>query len=202
MKSKFTSDLQKEKRLSRLLDVYYQEHLKHYDAKRVHQLKDQLAGIDVIFIHKKTKARFYIDEKAQLDYVNEDLPTFAFELGYYKEDAFKEGWLYDPKKITDFYALATAIYEDEPLVFTSCNLTLVNRKRLCSYLEHRKLTKTVFGTYLEEHKELHGKLKLKELDARTEGYLYFSKNTKLEKPINLVLKLAFLTTHGIAKRLV
>ncbi|MGB3143240.1 MAG: hypothetical protein WBB24_03960 [Maribacter sp.] len=202
MKSKFTSDLNKEKQLSRLLDVYYQKHLIHYHTKRVHDLENQLAGVDVVFIHKKNKERFYIDEKAQLDYVNDDLPTFAFELGYYKKDIFKEGWLFDPKKITDFYALATAIYEDEPGVFTTCKITLVNREKLCSFLELHKITKVVLNEYLTENNELHGKLKINELNHRTEGYLYFSKNNKLEKPINLILKLDFLLANGIAKRLV
>jgi hypothetical protein len=202
VKSKFTSDLNKEKQLSRLLDVYYQKHLIHYHTKRVHDLENQLAGVDVVFIHKKNKEQFYIDEKAQLDYVNDDLPTFAFEPGYYKKDIFKEGWLFDPKKITDFYALVTAIYEDEPGVFTTCKITLVNRKKLRSFLTQRKITKAILDEYLTQNKEIHGKLKLQELNPRTEGYLYFSKNNKLEKPINLILKLDFLMANEIAKRLV
>ncbi|WP_419213184.1 hypothetical protein ACNR9Q_03295 [Maribacter sp. X9] len=202
MKSKFTSDLKREKQLSRLLDVYYQKHLVHYHTTRVHDLENQLAGVDVVFIHRKTQDKFYIDEKAQLDYINDDLPTFAFELGYYKKNGFKEGWLFDQRKITDFYALATAIYQDEPHVFTTCKITLVNREKLCSFLEQRKLTKAVLDSYLYENKELNGKLKLKELNSRTEGYLYFSKNNKVEKPINLVLKLDFLLANAIAKRLV
>ncbi len=106
MKSEFTSDLNKEKQLSRLLDVYYQKHLIHYHTKRVHDLESQLAGVDVVFIHKKNKEQFYIDEKAQLDYVNDDLPTFAFELGYYKKDIFKEGWLIRPKENHRFLCLS------------------------------------------------------------------------------------------------
>tara|TARA_R110001583_G_scaffold59697_1_gene177451 strand:+ start:4653 stop:5261 length:609 start_codon:yes stop_codon:yes gene_type:complete len=202
VKSKFTSDLRKEKQLSQLMDVYYLNKINYYDTRRVHDIKNQMAGIDLVFTHKHTNDIFNIDEKAQLDYVNEDLPTFAFELGYYKEDIYKEGWLYDAQKKTDFYSLATAIYEDEPDKFTSCKITLVNRKKLLHFLELREITKKVLEGYCNANIVLHGKLRLKELNARTEGYLYFSRNNKSEKPINLILKLEFLIEQGVAKRLV
>ncbi|TLP80811.1 hypothetical protein ES765_06515 [Maribacter sp. ACAM166] len=184
------------------MDVYYQNHLNHYNTKRVFDMKNQMAGVDVVFTHKQTKNRFYIDEKAQLDYINDDLPTFAFELAYNKNGTYKEGWLFDINKKTDFYALATAIYEDEPSVFTTCKITLVNRKKLCTFLEHRNVTKSSLEKYSKKTTEKHGKLKLNELHHRTEGYLYFSRNNKVEKPINLILKLDFLVGQGIAKRLV
>lgn len=202
MKSKFTSDLKKEKQLSVLLDVYYKKYLIHYNTERIYDIKNQLAGVDVVFIHKVNKQKYFIDEKAQLDYINDDLPTFAFELAYFKNDIYKEGWLFDSYKKTDFYTLVTAIYEDEPGVFTSCKITLVNRKKLCAFLKQRKISKTSLKQKIEKNLELHGKLKIIELKHRTEGYLYFSKNNKVEKPINLILKLDFLIHQGIAKRLV
>jgi len=201
LKSSFTSDLEKEKLLSQLLDVYYRKHLTYYSTTRVHDLKNQHAGVDVIFTHKHTKEVFYIDEKAQLDYINEDLPTFAFEIGYYKKTDYKQGWLFDARKKTDFYALATGIYEDEPGLFTSCKITLVNRNKLCSFLKKRSLTPLVFENYRVDNNDLHGKLILAELDPRTEGYLYFSKTNKAEKPINLILKLEYLIIQNIAKSL-
>lgn len=202
MKSKFASDLKKEKQLSLLLDVYYKKQLFSYSTTRVHDIKNQLAGIDVQFIHNHTKVIYNIDEKAQLDYINEDLPTFAFELGYHKNNIYKQGWLFDEHKETDFYALVTAIYEDEPGVYTSCKITLVNRSKLCSFLIQLKLTKQILDKYCDENKNINGKLKLAELNSRNEGYLYFSKKNKAEKPINLILKLDFLIEQGIAKRLV
>jgi len=202
LKSSFTSDLEKEKQLSQLLDVYYKRQLIHYTATRVHDRRSQRAGVDIVFTHKHTNEDFYIDEKAQLDYVNEDLPTFAFEIGYYKNTRYKQGWLFDSNKKTDFYALATGIYEDEPGIFTSCRITLVNRNKLCSFLKQRKSTKLVLDDYRVAHKNTHGKLKLAELNFRTEGYLYFSKTNKAEKPINLILRLEFLIDQNIAKPLV
>ena len=184
------------------MDAYYRDHLLFYTTKRVIDLKNQMAGVDVIFIHKNTETNFYIDEKAQLDYVNEDLPTFAFEIGFYKNEVYKEGWLYDSHKKTDFYALATAIYEDEPGTYTSCKITLVNRKKLRSWLSNHKITKTLLNEYRFSNKSHQGKLVLKELCQKSEGYLYFSNSNKMEKPVNLILKLHFLEKNGIAKRLV
>ena len=202
MKSTFTSDLKKEKKLSLLLDMYYEKHLTHYTTERIFDIKNQMAGIDIIFTHKHTKEKFYIDEKGQLDYINDDLPTFAFELLYCKNNTYKQGWLFDTNKKTDFYALATAIYEDEPSVFTSCKITLVNRKKLCRFLEERKITQASLKKYYRNTKELHGKLKMEELHHRNEGYLYFSTKNKIEKPINLILKLDFLIEQELAKRLI
>ncbi|MDC6404231.1 MULTISPECIES: hypothetical protein [Maribacter] len=202
MKSTFTSDLGKEKRLSELLDTYYSKWLKHYDFERVQSLQDQLRGVDVIFKHRKTQETFLVDEKAQLDYINEDLPTFAFELHYLKNGVLKEGWLFDSAKKTDFYALVTAIYEDEPAKYTSCKVTFVNRSKLVSFLEAKGVSKNSLMNYYQNGSVPHGKLEVQELDPRTAGYLYHSKNNKAEQPFNLVLKLDFLVTNRIAKVLV
>ena len=102
MKSKFKADLKKEQKLTPLLDSYYQEHLKHYSFERISQLKKQLQGIDVILKDKRSSKQFYVDEKAQLDYINESLPTFAFELFYQKNGVQKQGWLFDAAKKTHF----------------------------------------------------------------------------------------------------
>jgi hypothetical protein len=155
-----------------------------------------------LFTHKQTKVIFNIDEKAQLDYINEDLPIFAFELGYYKKNRYEEGWLFDHHKKTDFYSLATAIYEDESNIFTSCKVTLVNRKMLLAFLNKKAKSKKILTDYCDSNIEHQGKLKIKELNTKYEGYFYFSKNNKSEKPINLILKLEFLIDLGIAKRLV
>ncbi|RRQ50060.1 hypothetical protein DZC72_05660 [Maribacter algicola] len=202
MKSAFTSDLGKEKRLSELLDTYYSQYLKHYLFERIHNIQEQLQGVDVIFKHRTTQETFLVDEKAQLDYINEDLPTFAFELHYLKKGALKEGWLFDSSKKTDFYALVTAIYEDEPAKYTSCKITFVNRKKLVAFLEAMGVTRNSLLDYYQHGSLPHGKLEVRELNPKKAGYLYHSKNNKAEQPFNLILKLDFLVTHGIAKTLV
>ena len=67
MKSNFNADLSKEKKLTPLLDSYYQKHLKHYSFERVSYLKKQLLGIDLILKDNRSEKQFFVDEKAQLD---------------------------------------------------------------------------------------------------------------------------------------
>lgn len=68
------------------------------------------------------------------------------------------------------------MYSDEDGVYTSCNITFMNRKK-------------------------QGKINVNQLDAKTEGYLLFSTKNKSEKPVNLILKLDYLEQIGVAKRL-
>jgi len=202
LKSNFKADLSKEKQLAPLLDSYYQKHLKHYSFERVQHRKKQLQGIDLILKDKSSENEFFVDEKAQLDYINESLPTFAFELFYNKNEIQKQGWLFDVAKKTHFYALVTSIYSDEENVFTSCNITWVNREKLILRLHELGLNQNSLKKVCLDYTECHGKLILKQLNPRTEGYLFFSNTNKAEKPVNLILKLDFLEKMGVAKRLV
>lgn len=202
MKSNFKADLSKEQKLTPLLDSYYQKHLKHYSFERVSQLKKQLQGIDVVLKDKRSAKQFFVDEKAQLDYINENLPTFAFELFYHKNKTQKQGWLFDTTKKTQFYALITGIYSDSKDIFTSCTITLVNREKLVQHLNDLGLTKNHLELLINKHKGQHGKLALEKLNVRNQGYLFFSTKNKAEKPINLILRLAYLIQIGVAKQLV
>lgn len=201
LKSNFKTDLKKEQKLAMLLNQYYAKNLKHYNFNRVHDRKRQLEGIDLVFTHKETGLSYTIDEKAQLDYINEDLPTFAFELSYVKKSILKKGWFYDSSKKTAFYALITGIFADAPNAFTSCKITLVNRAKLIAYLNSKGVTELYLKSVINNHDTGHGKLKLDELDPKTEGYIYLSSNNKAEQPINLILRLSFLLQNGLAKRL-
>ncbi|WP_136468497.1 hypothetical protein [Flagellimonas onchidii] len=202
LKSNFKIDLTKEKHLSSLLDSYYQKHLRFYNFKRMHALKQQLTGIDLVLKHKTSPQTFFLDEKAQLDYINESLPTFAFELFYQKNGMDKPGWLFDSNKVTHFYALVTSIFSDEAGKYTSCNITFVNRRKLISYLTKRGLTQLFLKEVITNNKDFHGKLILENLNPKTEGYLFFSRKNKVESPINLVLKLEFLCRVGVARKFV
>lgn len=202
LKSNFSSDLKKEQNLFPFLDAIYTKKLNHYTFKRVSDYAEQLKGVDVVFTHKTTGEDFLIDEKAQLDYVNEDLPTFAFEISYLKKGRIKQGWLFDSSKKTDFYALVTSIYQDEPEIFTSCKITFVNRSKLIAFLKKKGVSEELIMKIYDEDNLSHGKTAIAELNPKTEGYLYFSKNNKAEKPVNLILRLEFLIANGVAKRLV
>jgi len=202
LKSTFKSDLEKEQKLFVLLDYYYGKYLKNYTFARISDFKQQMKGVDLILTHKESGATFFVDEKAQLDYINEELPTFAFELKYFKKGVHKKGWLFDTGKKTHFYSLITAIYSDEPGKFTSCKITFVNREKLIHLLESRNISEKLLESQISEHPETQGKVEMKQLDHRKEGCLYFSSQNKGEKPVNLVLKLDFLIKNGIAKRFI
>ena len=130
------------------------------------------------------------------------MPTFAFELFYHKNGTQEQGWLFDASKKTQFYALVTSIYSDENDVFTSCNITFVNREKLILRLDELGLSKKRLERIISKNQDIHGKLNLEQLNPKSEGYLFFSTKNKAEKPINLILKLDYLIRIGVAKRLV
>lgn len=99
--SYFKSDLNKERILGEYLDERYLEIFAKstFKVKRIHDKTKQLLGIDLILYDNSRS--YNIDEKAQLDYLNQSLPTFAFELSYLKKEiGAKVGSWMDPKKRT------------------------------------------------------------------------------------------------------
>lgn len=199
LKSNFNTDLKKENLLAPLLDKIYASKLKHYSFERITNINEQYKGVDVLFKHKTKGVSYTVDEKAQLDYINEDLPTFAFELSYLKNSAEKKGWLFDEKKKTNFYALVTAIYLDDG-DYSSCKITLVNRKKLLEKLAELNFKNAGFENYRSTNS--HGKIVIDQLNQKREGYLFLSSKNKIEQPLNLILKLDWLLGCGIAKRLI
>lgn len=197
--SSFQDDLKKERLLAPFLDRIYTKKLRQYTFERVTKTEQQLQGIDLIYNHKTSGKSYRIDEKAQLDYINEDLPTFAFELSYLKNKKEQNGWLFDQNKKTDFYALVTAIFQDDN-EYSSCKITLVNRNRLVVALKNLGFRSD--GIKNHRNKGIHGKATIPSLNPKTQGYLYLSKNNKAEQPLNLVLRLEWLLQTGIAKRLI
>ena len=201
LKSNFKTDLAQEKKLTPLLDSYYHKHLRFYDFKRVDEIEQQLQGIDLILTHKKTGKIFFVDEKAQLDYLNKSLPTFAFELFYMKNETLKQGWLFDAQKKTQMYSLVTNIQKENE-TFTDCNITFVNRQKLLSFLVEKGFDEAFLKKRVLEHSGFHGKMELPGLDLRKEGHVHFSSKNKAEQPINLVFQLAFLKEIGVAKKFI
>lgn len=199
----FNRDLKKEHLLSIYLDEVYTKI--GLSFKRISDLNLQLQGIDLIYNHLGND--FFIDEKAQLDYINKDLPTFTFELSYLKNNIKKIGWFLDDSKLTTHYFLITGIYanykNDLSKGFNKCVITSVNRKKLNDYLasiglNHEKLIeydKNIRASNTEENKTY-----ITELNNRNQGCLYYSPQLH-EKPINLQLRLEFLITENIAKKI-
>ena len=198
MRSKFKDDLSKEVLLGKFLDKYYHQkyNSSNHRFQRIDNLKDQLLGIDLIItINGK---EYLIDEKAQLDYLNKSLPTFAFEISFLKNKKVKLGWFFDSHKKTSIYFLITNIQtvEDDSLKegIKDCSITAVHRVNVQKLLAKKGLTEKKILEYTNEIRisQKHGKHPIQELDSKREGFFYFSYNNKNEQPINLILYLKFL----------
>jgi len=199
--STFEQDLNKEHILGKFLDEIYEK--LSLSFIRISEPELQNKGVDVIIEHRGRK--FYIDEKAQLDYLGHSLPTFTFEISYLKNNRWKKGWLYDENKITDHYFLITDIILNTDKIengFKSCSITSVNAKKLRAYLEKTgldwKLLSNLDGEIRQSDQQKN--IPLHSLKEREEGCLYFSAQ-KDEKPLNLKLYLKWLITIKVAKKI-
>lgn len=202
----FHKDLRNERQLQKFMDEKYVQltENKDYEISRVSDSKLQKQG-DNLIRHQQNK-ELYIDEKAQLDYLNRTLATFAFEISYEKKDNIKVGWFIDDEKLTDIYFLISSIRckdTQDLSTISACNLIIVDRKKLLAWLTTKELG-------LERIRELsnalrekasHGRIDTEKLNSSTEGYFYFSKENKAEKPINLILRLDNLVELGMAVKL-
>jgi len=202
--SKFQSDLAQEEILSKYLDKIYKE--KKIEFERIFDLDLQHQGIDLkIFVNSN---QYLIDEKAQLHYINSELPTFTFELSYMKNNILKNGWLFDENKKTEYYFLITGIYlkENKTKLKTSddikkLKITSVNRNKMIQHLDSIGLNISTLQKY-DNHFRMnnsYGKNEITELDKYSEGLIYFSEQL-VEKPINIQLRLEYLIQSEVAKK--
>lgn len=203
--SNFRQDLNKERILGAYLDKQYPVIFepKGFEIERVSDKVQQNQGIDLIL--KKGDKFYHIDEKAQLDYIDRLIPTFAFEISFLIHDNWRQGWLYDSSKTTDIYFLITDICGNKKgsakSGFKSAVIRGIYRKKLISFLEQKGLNKDrlLDIEHSMRRSEKHGRHTLVELDEKTEGYMFYSYNNKSEKPINLILKLDLLCNGEIGK---
>lgn len=205
--SNYSEDLSKEGLLSKHLDSIYSEVFKSskYSIIRNHDVGEQHRGVDLILSDGSNK--FYVDEKAQLDYLNNSLPTFAFEISYLKHNIWHMGWLLDRNKITNIYFLITSIYtkHDDNLKsgLKRVKITGVYREKLIELLLSKGLTESKLYEIEKQIRTTgdHGRVTVEGLNPSNEGFMYFSKTNKSEQPINLVLRLNFLTNSLTGKNL-
>lgn len=205
MKSTFHQDLSKEELLGTYLDSYYPFIFKEtpFKIKRIRDLNWQHRGVDLVMNSRYHS--YFVDEKAQLDYLNKSLPTFAFEISYLKRGNWQAGWLLDGHKWTQIYFLVTNICPkikgDLSSGLANIKITGIYRYKLIDLLVKRGLNKQ---RMLELERQIRngrveGKISIPELDPKKEGAFFFSKSNKQEQPINLVLKLNFLIRNGVGK---
>lgn len=105
--------------------------------KRITDLDMQHAGIDVVYKHRGLT--IFIDEKSQLHNLNQDIPTFAFELSYLKQGKERTGWLLDKRKKTHGYMLCWPRGERDEYgdIYLGAKIIFLSKKQLLSFLsEH------------------------------------------------------------------
>ena len=194
LRSKFYEDKRRERLFGQWLDKYFYNYIKNgctelgiiKEFKRVENEIMQKKGVDIIAIDNAGK-EIYIDEKASLHYINKNLPTFAFELR--NRTSGKQGWLFNPYYITDYYLLCWPNADDEAVFdeesFSSSEVMLIGRKKLLEFLLDKGLTE----------QKIYGKILSYEKDARPgnntfllEPGLKLNFNFTLrEQPVNLVI---------------
>ena len=199
----FQKDLDNEAKFGNYLDRLYPQ-IKGLDKKftffRKDDLKSQYAGIDLILKDKESGEERYIDEKAQLYYLNKSLKTFTFEISYLKHGIWKKGWFYDEKKLTQTYFLFTSIETNSKNEFINCRFISINRKYLQEFLEEAGLTQEKIFAYekifRDDKKKYNGDQVVFELDSSFATFHCSFSNLK-EEPINLKIKLNALLEHGL-----
>lgn len=149
VQSRRNDDMSAEAQLGVFLDTYLYNDFPHKDSfsniERVHSKAEQLAGVDVRFTSKDDTV-YNVDEKAQLYYINKDLPTFAFEIQFLREGKETLGWLCNGSLLTDLYLLIWPFAtQDTPKGicwdrFTKADCLLVQKDRVLSLLEKKGLT--------------------------------------------------------------
>lgn len=193
--SSFGQDVKKEQILHSYLDGLYERLGMHFN--RVSDTEMQNRGIDIVVV--KNGRDFFVDEKAQLDYIGHSLPTFAFEIGYFKEAVHKKGWLFDEKKLTTHYMLITHIYLKEGRRFASTDdiasikVLWLNRSKLTDTLERIGLGQTYCEMAEKEARTLG---RTDRIYSGHPGYYFMLSDQKAEAPFNLVIGRSQLLTLG------
>lgn len=190
-----------ESQLAIFLDKYLYERFPTGSAfssiRRVHGKEEQLNGVDVEFIG--TDGRVYcVDEKAQLHYLNQNLPTFAFELFSYQKGYDTVGWLCNDKLKTDFYLLIWPCATQDSYEgitweqFTKADCLLIQKHKILKMLASKGLT---VERMLADARRIRvsgqkGKIPIEGI----KGIYYFASYPKKyqEAPINIIISKPFL----------
>ena len=89
------ADASAERVVAKYLDYFFYGRLAkppfHMTSRRTITAQEQRSGCDVV-LHSTTQT-YLIDEKAQVYYINQSLPTFAFEVDSIQTGGLRIGWL-------------------------------------------------------------------------------------------------------------
>jgi len=195
--SLFNDDIAKEALLGKFLSAHYLKN--NLKAQRIYDKASQCKGIDLM-IEGSDGIHYKVDEKAQLHYLNEDLPTFALEISYLKDSIVKQGWLFDPSKETEIYAFVFSIHlasgktelTDENDI-ESCEVIFVNRAKLKAALAKLKIGSDTCISMSEKLRSSSQAIKLKHFPS---GFNFQVSDHLSEIPVNLIVRKTFLKQIG------
>jgi hypothetical protein len=195
MNTHFAADLRREQLLQPFLDRCYGKY--GIQTKRCPDEVHQREGIDVYL--SKGGFTYGVDEKAQLHYIGESLPTFALEVDLLKDGVPSQGWLFDPTKSTEVYAFVFDIRlhggKTELLRKTqvsSARIILVNRKRLIASLADAGLDQAMLQRLSMELRSSADQRRT----VRAPGNAVVISRQFKEQPVNLLVKRSFLLSIG------
>ena len=185
-----------EAQLACFMDKYLYSNFPNNEAfdniRRIDDKREQLNGVDVEFIGKDGK-HYCVDEKAQLYYLNQDLPTFAFEILFKRNGYDTTGWLCNDSLKTDLYMLIWPFAtQDTPKgitwdKFTKADCLLIQKKRLLKMLSDKGLSieEMLDGARRIRRSGKTGKIPI----AGLRGIYYYASNPQRyrEAPINIVI---------------
>lgn len=196
IQSRRSEDMSAESELARFLDQYLYDHFPKAGAfnsiERTYSKKQQLSGIDVIFKAKDGRT-FCVDEKAQLYYLNKELPTFAFEIEFLRNGIPTTGWLCNNELETDLYLLVWpfATHDDPKGIraedFTKADCLLVQKTEVLKLLNAHGLS---VDKLMRDAKQIRKEGKTKKIPIPgVSGIYYYASDPKhyREAPINVVI---------------
>lgn len=184
------SDSNAEQELAKFLDKYLYKNIPGFNARRVYDRADQLRGIDMILTNVEDLTELLIDEKAQLHYINNNLPTFVFEIDSIQRGYLAQGWLFNEDYETTHYMIIypNANHENTEIIkeddFTEVECLLIERDRIIAYLDECGWNQArIEGKALEiRNSNIFGKYSIP-----NQRFSFFFTERLIEKPINIVI---------------
>jgi len=186
--SLWVRDVSVEKEVAKFLDKYFyhtavNEFIRYQDKRR------QLQGKDVRFSWDKLE-NIIVDEKVQSQYINKNLPTFAFEISSWFSGKRSEGWLFNPEKLTEYYLCiwiwAKRSWNPSSDDITKLDCLLIKRQDIIDYLKKEGFSKEKI---LKREKEIIKSGIKGPIDKRKHSFIYFYKTNRLaEKPFNVIIR--------------
>lgn len=200
--SHFKRDKQHEELIAGWLDKYFYSKLNVSEVahKRVEdgiskeRVKEaQKKGVDII-LKDRDEELYFVDEKSQTTYLNNPLPTFAFEISYELNGVKRKGWLIDRSKKTSHYILVYPTSETidsykelnnvDDIDFAE--ILLINKNKLMTELYNLGIDDKLL---IESAEKLEIENKSVPIEGISKEFVGLFKSGKLaEKPVNLVVK--------------